>query len=50
MLDYFNLSEDGYILTYLFGNLSENTKIFNNSRVKIKKFDNSDNGIMIYSK
>ena len=31
MLDYFNLSEDGYILTYLFGNLSENTKIFNNS-------------------
>ncbi len=50
MLDYFNLSEDGYILTYLFDNLSENTKIFNNSRVKIKKFDNSDNGIMIYSK
>ena len=50
MLNYFNLSQDGYILTYLFGNLQENEKFFHNPKVKIKEFDNSDNVIMIYHK
>lgn len=48
MLKNFNLSEDGYIITYLFGNLKEHEKFFENHKVKIKKINNSDNGIMIH--
>lgn len=48
MLKQFKLSKDGYIITYLFGKLEENEKFFKNPKVKIKKFNDSDNGIMLH--
>lgn len=44
LIEGFNLSEDGYVLSYIFGNLEEYEKFFNG---EIKRFEKSDNGILL---
>ena len=44
LIESFNLTVNGYVLTYLFGNLDEYRGYFNG---KIHKFEESDNGILL---
>lgn len=44
LIESFNLTANGYVLTYLFGNLDEYRRYFNG---KIHKFEESDNGILL---
>lgn len=44
LIESFNLTANGYVLTYLFGNLDEYKRYFNG---KINNFEESDNGILL---
>lgn len=44
MVESFNLTDNGYVLTYLFGNLNGYQNFFDG---EIKKFEESDNGILL---